>query len=370
MDKFLSGLPIPALTAQIGSVWASILLVLIFGAVGLLLVLYSVSKKKIYAPKVDAVSKDYDWRTRVPENFRPMKPVYHMVMNVGKISPDNWLYIDSDYEWVTSVHSKILDEHPNDTCKANASAETSRAIEELYDLVFGVLVQQYPQYFVVKGKTIINTILNTRIPRYGSGSKLSSEELLRVLMKNTEEDFQLLQHDPVSDEFVVRGIGGLTSDGYSWKKKLNRKLTDVHTPVPGYKEKLKNSMNKFFKKLQPGLFIQRFTWGIHIGSCEQIYYPVRDHEGSGEGGKFKESDIDFEKGAWLRVERQVPTKLPKSGFLILTQHTFWYPLKDLKNEGIGDLTATSIEAWPEVFAEYKGRPDWGEAVNSWLRRKE
>lgn len=370
MERFTSLIPtnlIPSFGGLAGSPVA--LLLVIMAVITMALVASSYFRQiKCHVPKVEAVSKAYDWRIRIPEKFRPMKPVYHMVMNIGKITPDNWLYIDSDYEWVTKTHKEILEAHPNETCKANASAETAGAVEELYDLVFGVLAQQYPQYFVARGKTITNTILNKKIPRYGTGSKLPSEQLLRILMENTEEDFQLLQHDPKSDEFVVRAIGGLTSDGYSWKKKLNRKLTDVHIPVPGYKEKLKNSMNRFFKKLEPNVFIQRFTWGIHIGSCDQIYYPVRKHVGSGEGGKFKESDIDFEKGVWLRVERQVPTKLPRSGFLILTQHTFWYPLTDLKNEGIGDLTATSIEAWPDVFAEYKGRPDWEEAIIPWLRR--
>lgn len=317
--------------------------------------------------QVEPVPEKYDWRFIEPKKYRPMKPVYHMIMNVGKVSPDDWLHIDSDYKWVTESHTRILNGEKDLTCKVNGSSETLKAVQELYELVLDVLIQRYPSYFVKKGYSVYNAIRNVEMPFSASASKLTAEQLLRILMENTEEDFQVLQYDANCDEYVIRAIGGLTSDGFLWQTKLNKKLTDVHAPVPGYAEKLKNSMNKFFNKLQPGSIIQRFTWGIHIGSQDKKFHPIKSYKGSGPNGIVTESDVDFNKEAWLRVERQVPMKLPKTKFLILTQHTYWYPLKELKEEGIGPMTAQSIEAWPQPFADYKGRDQWADAVCNWLR---
>lgn len=363
---------LPDYQSSLGSLWVLAGIAIVILSFLAIATVYSWRGKERFYLNVAPVSEKYSWRTTVPNNYRPMKPVYHMTMNIKKIPVEDWLLIEDTYEWVTKLHTDILNNNPEETCKLSKTPNTHLAVKELYDVVLGVLTRRYPEYFVVSrsGKFVFNTLRGEELPRFASGSKKTSEELLRILLENTEEDFQLLEHDSASDEFVVRGIGGLTSDGYSWKRKLDKKLTDVHGPVPGYKEKLKNSMNRFFKKLEPGAFVQRLTWGIHIGSCTQVYHPSkpRVHGPNNEVIGLKENEIDFNEGAWMRLERQVPTKLPNSGFLILSQHTYWYPLKQLKAEGLGPLTADALEAWPELYANYKGRPVWGPAVIPWLRR--
>lgn len=323
--------------------------------------------------EVSPVSENFRWFNTPPQQYRPIKPVFHMTMNIKKVPVEDWLLIEDTYEWVTNIHRNILMEHPDETCKVSKSPGSELAIRELYDVVLGVLQRRYPEYFTPSQskKSIINTINGMELPKHAFESKKTAEELLRILLENTEEDFQLLEHDPISDEYVVRGIGGLTSDGYSWRSKLDKKLTDVHGPVPGYKEKLKTSMNRYFKRLEPGNFVQRLTWGIHLGSCDQVYHPKkpRVHGPGNEVVSVKEDDIDFENGTWMRLERQVPTKLPKSGFLVLSQHTYWYPLKQLKVEGLGPLMADALEAWPDLYANYKGHPVWGPAIIPWLRKE-
>lgn len=330
------------------------------------------TKNRFYL-EVSPVSEKFRWFNTPPQQYRPIKPVFHMTMNIKKVPVEDWLLIEDTYEWVTNIHRNILKEHPDETCKVSKSPGSESAIRELYDVVLGVLLRRYPEYFTPSqsSKTIINTINGMELPKYAFKTKKTAEELLRILLENTEEDFQLLEHDPISDEYVVRGIGGLTSDGYSWRSKLDKKLTDVHGPVPGYKEKLKTSMNRYFKRLEPGNFVQRLTWGIHLGSCDQVYHPKkpRVHGPDNEVVSVKEDAIDFDNGTWMRLERQVPTKLPKSGFLVLSQHTYWYPLKQLKVEGLGPLMADALEAWPELYANYKGRPVWGPAIIPWLRKE-
>lgn len=320
--------------------------------------------------KISPVSEKYDYKTTPQLRFRPWKPVYHMVMNISKVVPDDWLHIDREYDWMIKHHQELLEKYPTKTCQANPSKQVLAGCQELYNTVFSVLSQKYPEYFKLEKGFIINTIRNVTVPFPAESTKMNSKQLLRVLVENTEEDYQVLQHATDSDEYILRAVGGLTSDGFMWADKIDLQLTDVHGPVPQYKEKLQKSMNRFFNKVEPGSIIQRFTWGIAIGSASELskFELTKDVKGTAPNGGLSINDIDFHNECWVRVERQVPTKLPKTGTLILTQHTYWYPIDVIKEEGLGEMTAQAIESWPEeTFAKYKSRETYGEAVCQYLR---
>lgn len=349
-------------------------LVLLIGTVVLALVFFirnRLEKNKQFDCifKIPAVSEKFDYKITEPLRFRPWKPVYHMVMNISKVVPEDWLHIDREYDWMVRHHQELLEKYPTKTCQANPSKETLAGCQELYNTVFSVLSQKYPEYFKLEKGFIINTLRNVTVPFPAESTKMTSKQLLRVLVENTEEDYQVLQHATDSDEYILRAVGGLTSDGFMWADKIDLQLTDVHGPVPQYKEKLQKSMNRYFNKIEPGSIIQRFTWGITIGSASSLskFELTKDVTGTGPDGSLSINDIDFHTDCWVRVERQVPTKLPKTGFLILTQHTYWYPIDTIKEEGLGEMTAQAIESWPEGFAKYKSRETYGDAVCEYLR---
>ncbi len=59
--------------------------------------------------------------------------------------------------------------------------------------------------------------------------------------------------------------------GFNTKEKLGMKLRDIHGPVPGYKQKLERSMDRFFEKLEVGKVVQRSNVSsIHILSTYNI----------------------------------------------------------------------------------------------------
>lgn len=70
----------------------------------------------------------------------------------------------------------------------------------------------------------------------------------------------------------------------------------------------------------------------------------------------------------LRHERQTLWKLSKTGAILFTVRTYMTPLLDLKGEpeSVKELLG-AIQNMPPDMARYKGRPLWGDIVESWCQ---
>lgn len=69
---------------------------------------------------------------------------------------------------------------------------------------------------------------------------------------------------------------------------------------------------------------------------------------------------------YLRVERQILTRLPRTNAVIFTVKTYMASLADIRNEGSGPQLLAAVKAWPEKVAFYKRRPYWLEEVAKYL----
>jgi Protein of unknown function (DUF3445) len=73
----------------------------------------------------------------------------------------------------------------------------------------------------------------------------------------------------------------------------------------------------------------------------------------------------------VRCERQTLHRLPKSKALVFAFKTYMYPIRDIKEEGLGEELATAIDGLkggnvPEMHF-YKRGVEWGTAVKKYLR---
>lgn len=64
-------------------------------------------------------------------------------------------------------------------------------------------------------------------------------------------------------------------------------------------------------------------------------------------------------------------RLPKTKALVFSFKTYLYPIKDIKEEGLGEDLAVAIDGLKEgsvpAIHFYKRGPIWGEAVKEFLR---
>lgn len=70
--------------------------------------------------------------------------------------------------------------------------------------------------------------------------------------RNIDEDFLMILPSPDSDGYSLQSFIWAYPVGFEPQSKMGIKLRDAHTPVPGYKEKLAPSMDRYFSKLQRG----------------------------------------------------------------------------------------------------------------------
>ena len=103
--------------------------------------------------------------------------------------------------------------------------------------------------------------------------------LLETLGANLDEEFLLLLPQPKKSEtttdeidftdpdrkYVLMAFVCVCASGFSPLEKLDKKLADIHGPVPAYKEKLEGSMDKFFHKVEVGKYVTRVNWTVTVG---------------------------------------------------------------------------------------------------------
>ena len=210
--------------------------------------------------------------------------------------------------------------------------------------LYGFLMQyylpfRYPTIFRLdcSGNSLENLVTNERLPLTAPSDR---HETLRKINRNVDEDFLMLLPSPDRDGYTLQSFVWAYPVGFDPQSKLGIKLRDAHKPVPGYKEKLAPSMDRYFSKLQPGDFRYRVNWSLAFNDnlCQRGEYHLYP------GQEATETEFDL-KDCYVRCELQTLFALPKSGGRILGVHLYLYPLQEIKDAGLGLEMAEAIDGW-------------------------
>lgn len=331
------------------------LLVYNVGAILLVLAFYRWFKKR-----------EFDWRAAQPRVYRPFvgKGDYRLTMGVRALSDDeDWLCIENTYLQRTRAKQHIIEQHRRNTLLHNEVAND--ALRETYDVVMDYMSRRYPSCFRRTGSgKIMNTIKHCTFPA-DSGQFEKIEDLVVTLGKNLEEDLLVLMKNDADGYYYLRGGTFGFPSGFDPAEKLNKPLSHIHAPVPGYKEKLEKPMDVYFDRIKPGRRVERFNWSIQ--PHEDLYVPEANHADQDDQlQELKVDDLDFSK-VFLRVERQCLTRLPNTQAVLFSIRTYLTPLTQLVHEQCIHDLIPAIDALPPTMAQYKRRPAWGEAVKHFIR---
>lgn len=313
-------------------------------------------------PKIKPIESSFQWDKTPPRKFRPFKPKYSLTMGLSTPDHQDWLLIEDSYLNRVNYHKEIFESSvAESTCLCHETAES--AVQELYDYSLDFALARFPRYFKKISKAaVLNTIINRVLPATSTAAiheGKTSRDLLRLLGENFEEDFLLLGFDPDVQEYRLRACTGIAAEGFTWANRMNMKLTDIHHPIPQYKERLQFSMNKAFRNMVPGNLVQRTTYAVQVSSPNDLYVP--------DGTEKVDGTTDLDECGFLRLERQQLTRLKKSGFICFSIRTYMYPLRDIKSEGLGEAMIDAVNGWPDDFAVYKHRADWSDSIFKYLK---
>lgn len=350
-------------------------------------------KSKEYQPLKPIPVTDFQWDQIEPIKSYPFKNAeYKLTMGIRTLDPQDWLLIEPTYKSRIETKSKILNNnHPDYPSTKDlrsstlfSTPEAILAIKEFYGIVMNYMCDKYPTCFKIQEdeNLIYNLITNKKYPMPNSidDVEFDSYQLQEFLAENIEEDFIILLKDPTRESeenggneyFFKAGVFAFAA-GFNPIDRFNTPLSFIHHPIPGYESKLKISMNRFFNRLSPGQFVTRLNFSIQT---HNKFYVDDSNKGyhNPKGGDVLEllkfEDLDFENQVHYRSERQVLTKLPKSGAIVFTIRTYLLPLAQIKSEGkeVCDRLIGAIKGFPKDIAHYKRSDEWGEAVIQYLSK--
>jgi hypothetical protein len=211
-----------------------------------------------------------------------------------------------------------------------------------------------------------------------------------------------------------------TAGFWRLKDKLNHTLQEIHLDgkVPDYSTKLKDPMDRFFTKMQPGgaklaernnYFFQilqsealdkvhklkdgtlipdilggeeggnnakkvlddrtELTWGVSSNGPEHLY--DAELKGPMKGVEMEEMQpIQDPANLVMRTERQTLRKFPKSEAILFTIHTHMVPLTVMAEEaGVPGRLAAAMRNWPDGVNWYKAAKLYKECVLPFLDAK-
>ncbi|OAX80189.1 hypothetical protein ACJ72_05486 [Emergomyces africanus] len=209
------------------------------------------------------------------------------------------------------------------------------------------------------------------LPEQNDGDESNKSGKGATEQEGNEKDSDDSPSDSTDDvKYVLEAYAACFPSGFDTRKKLGNTLADIHEPIPGYKLKLEKSMDRFFHKLPVGKYVKRANWSVTVDA--ELFSPfggIHARKGD-EITQLKLNELDLDN-TFLRCERQTLYRLPRSGALIFSFHTYRYPIQEIKNEGSAEDLATAIDGVTEGsipdMAVYKRIPAWGEAIKEFLK---
>lgn len=348
-------------------------LIFFFGLLWSQKVLNNSKSNNRFDDRVSAVDSEFRWDTCEPKYIRPFKGKknFNPSLGIRNIAKDRneLLLIEKTYLENTKLRCEYMEKFFHKMMFCNESKRSQEALKEFYSTATHFLCKRYPQYFKIdqKKNVVFNLINNDSFPLVGDSCEPSY--LLKVLTRNIEEDVLIMLKDDPSnpdEEYMLRASITGSPAGFDPSLNFNKPISFIHNPVPQYHARLETPMHRFFNKLEPKDLWVRTNWSIQTNN---VLFKIEDHHAR-KGDvleKLSVSDIDFENACFMRCERQILTRLPKSRANIMLVRTYLFPLKSIKAEGLGPELAYAVESLPDDLAFYKRRQVWGDAVCQYLR---
>ncbi|KAF5020065.1 hypothetical protein F66182_7907 [Fusarium sp. NRRL 66182] len=281
------------------------------------------------APLIEPLG-DFDWKTAQRRQLRPFKPTYHITMAIQANTPSELITIDEDYLERISHRRSIIANHG--ATVHGCIPEGDAAVRELYThLLSEYLPARFPTIFQLSRDNSMceNLVTGKLFPTLPEGN---TETALRILGETVEEDLFLLQETPEGHRSVA--FMCCFPSGFDPSTKLGKTLVEIHAPVPSY-EKIGNSMEKFFAKLDVGKSVKRTNWSVQT---HMELFNCKGNHITGDDAYVDNEDVDIE---------------------------------NIKEEGLGAAFADAIEGLSKGNAPgmwtYKSAVRWGSSVIGYLR---
>ena len=179
------------------------------------------------------------------------------------------IHIDRQLFTRLAIRRSILSSNAASTCKATPAAHD--AVTELYTfLVDPYLPTRFPSMFQLDEKIaqLVNSVSGDTYPL---NPPADTVQILRTMGTLVDEDFMFLLPSPDGDGYNLQAYVTCFTSGFELEKIFESKLRDIHRGVPGYRQNLETSMDRWFSKLEAGRYMCRNNVSFSV-ACQRVYF--------------------------------------------------------------------------------------------------
>jgi hypothetical protein len=166
-----------------------------------------------------------------------------MAMGLKRLDESNWLTLDSNYLREHFLRRSLLYTKRQQVYQSLPGSES--ACHEVLSLVSSFLSSRFPQHFslttISSGPAIHNHLTNEVFPI----GKENSPNPLEIAAKLSMEDLNILIKNPKTGEYHLQASATLFPAGWKLQERVGTSMANLHAPVPGWKEKLGGSVNRY-----------------------------------------------------------------------------------------------------------------------------
>ncbi|KAJ4377887.1 hypothetical protein N0V83_000717 [Neocucurbitaria cava] len=229
--------------------------------------------------------------------------------------------MDKTYRERLAIRESLIQHERHEVLACNPKA--APAVLELYTWLTSIyLPTRFPSIFTPatnKNTNGLNFLRNeftgTLLPLHTTDADLA----LQLIGSNIDTDFLFLlpaselSTDAGGDKYRLEAFITCFPSGFNTRSKLNKLLSDIHAPVPSYKEKLEKSMDRFFAAMPVGRIVKRANWSVSTSG--ELFCLKGNHMSEAEMASKEEEEVDLSKTV-VRCERQTLHRLPGSKALV------------------------------------------------------
>ncbi len=223
------------------------------------------------------------------------------------LDPADWLIVDDAYAGQMALRDGLIAERQGDVHALAGSALA--AARELYAEV----LRRLPGQGFEMGA-------DAAIRPDGVTVPLDPDAPLLTLGRLVQEDLCLMQLGPEAEHILT---GAILCFPASWTlaEKINRPLTRIHVPVPSYDSDVAPRVQRLFDAIRPDRPLMRMN--AHPYMVPDLYHPRReaDPRPKTQG-----------PAPYLRSERQCLLRLPNTGAVVFSIHTYMMAMESLPRE--------------------------------------
>lgn len=230
---------------------------------------------------------------RIPYDVSVEKPL----PGISPVGEEGWLHLDEAYAGQLARKAELIATLREDVVALDSLAYDAAC--ELLDMVVAELVEKHGFY---------SSAGHVRCAD-GRVIALYYADPLVTLSQLVQEDFCILQKD--GDEHVLTGALLCFPASWTLAEKFMRPLIRIHKPVDSYDPNIAKRVQRLFDGVRAGRPIWRFN-ALRYADPE-LYHPRT------ENAPREKQDIEER---YLRSERQVIVRLPKTDAVVFSIHTY------------------------------------------------